>query len=76
MRVLYRSVNQHKDYQALAMKPTGVENEYQAVIPGEHVAAGWDFMYLIEVMDTKGNGKIYPDLEKETPYVIVRLRQP
>jgi hypothetical protein len=75
-RVLYRSVNQHKDYQTLAMKPTGVENEYQAVIPGEHVAAGWDFMYLIEVMDKTGNGKIYPDLEKETPYVVVRLRQP
>jgi hypothetical protein len=75
-RVLYRSVNQHKDYQTLALKPTGKEDEYQAVIPGEHVAAGWDFMYLIEVMDTKGNGKIYPDLEKEAPYVIVRLRQP
>jgi hypothetical protein len=76
VRVLYRSVNQFKDYQTLAMKPTGVAHEYQAVIPGEHVAAGWDFMYLIEVMDNKGNGKIYPDLEKETPYVIVRLRQP
>ncbi len=75
VRVLYRSVNQFKDYQTQEMKPTGVANEYQAVISGEHVAAGWDFMYLIEVMDNKGNGKIYPDLEKETPYVIVRLRQ-
>jgi hypothetical protein len=76
VRVLYRSVNQFKDYQSLEMKPMGVPNEYQAVIPGEHVAAGWDFMYLIESMDNKGNGKIYPDLEKGTPYVIVRLRQP
>jgi hypothetical protein len=76
VRVLYRSVNQHKDYQALDLKPTDVANEYQAIIPGERVAAGWDFMYLIEVMDNKGNGKIYPELEKETPYVIVRLRQP
>jgi hypothetical protein len=76
VRVRYRSVNQFKDYQSLEMKPMGVENEYQAVIPGEHVAAGWDFAYLIETMDHKGNGKIYPDLEKETPYVIVRLRQP
>jgi hypothetical protein len=76
VRVLYRSVNQFKDYQSLEMKPAGVENEYGAVIPGEHVAAGWDFMYLIESIDNKGNGKIYPDLEIETPYVIVRLRQP
>jgi hypothetical protein len=25
-------------------------------------------------MDTNGNGKIYPDLEKETPYVVVKLQ--
>jgi hypothetical protein len=30
-------------------------------------------MYLIEVMDNCGNGKIYPDLEVETPYVVVQL---
>jgi hypothetical protein len=75
VRVLYRAVNQYKDYQALEMKPTGEKDEYQAVIPGEHVAAGWDFMYLIEAMDARGNGRIYPDLEDEAPYVVVRLRQ-
>ena len=32
-------------------------------------------MYLIEVMDNKGNGKIYPDIEKETPYVVVKLQR-
>jgi hypothetical protein len=32
-------------------------------------------MYLIEVMDNKGNGRIYPDLNKETPYVIVTLNR-
>jgi hypothetical protein len=73
--VLYRSVNQYKDFQALAMKPTGEKDEYRAVIPGEHVAAGWDFMYLIEAMGANGNGRIYPDLEEEAPYVVVRLRQ-
>ena len=35
----------------------------------------WDFMYLIEVMDNCGNGNIYPDLETETPYVVVRLER-
>jgi hypothetical protein len=30
-------------------------------------------MYLIEMMDTKGRGAIYPDLSKETPYVVVKL---
>jgi hypothetical protein len=30
-------------------------------------------MYLFEVMDNAGNGKIYPDLTKETPYVVVKV---
>ena len=32
-------------------------------------------MYLSELMDNRGNGKIYPDLEKETPYIVVKLRR-
>jgi hypothetical protein len=32
-------------------------------------------MCPIEVMDARGNGRIYPDLEEGAPYVIVRLRQ-
>jgi hypothetical protein len=30
-------------------------------------------MYFVEVLDAKGNGRMYPDLEKELPYVIVQL---
>jgi len=57
------------------MRPTGKKDEYQAVIPAEHVVPKWDLMYFIEAIDNQGNGKIYPDLEKETPYVVVRLRR-
>jgi len=32
-----------------------------------------DLMYLIEVMDNRGNGQIYPDFNRETPYIVVRL---
>jgi hypothetical protein len=28
---------------------------------------------MFQVMDNKGNGKIYPDLAKETPYVVVKV---
>jgi hypothetical protein len=35
----------------------------------------WDFMYLIEVMDNCGNGKIYPDFSVEKPYIVVRLKR-
>jgi hypothetical protein len=32
-------------------------------------------MYYIEAIDSCGNGRIYPDLEEETPYIVVRLRR-
>jgi hypothetical protein len=32
-------------------------------------------MYFIEAMSKNGNGTIYPDLNKETPYVIVKLQR-
>ena len=73
VRLRYRSVNQYLDFQTLPMLPTGEKDRYQAVIPADQIVPTWDLMYLIEVMDNRGNGKIYPDLNKETPYVVIRL---
>ncbi len=73
VRLRYRSVNQTLDYQTLPMLPAGSNGLYRVVVPAENLVAKWDFMYLIEVMDNRGNGRIYPDLNKETPYVIVHL---
>ncbi|MDA2926421.1 hypothetical protein MYX78_04175 [Acidobacteria bacterium AH-259-G07] len=67
--------NQHHDYQTLAMLPTGNKDQYQTVVPGEHIVPKWDFMYLVEVMDKACNGKIYPDLEKEMPYIVIKLER-
>jgi hypothetical protein len=75
VRVLYRSVNQFFDYKTVTMQSTGNVGQYQAVIGAEDIPYKWDFMYLFEVMDNAGNGKIYPDLEKEAPYVIVELQR-
>ncbi len=75
VRLRYRSVNQYQDYRTLEMTPTGKRDQYRGVIPAEHVLAKWDLMYFIEVIDGSGNGKIYPDLERETPYVVVRLQR-
>ena len=69
----YRSVNQFEDYKTLDMANTEVDDEYKAVVPGQDIDAKWDFMYLIEVMDNNGNGAIYPNIEKETPYIVVKL---
>jgi hypothetical protein len=73
VRLRYRSVNQYQDYFTLEMLPTGEQDRYEAEIPGEHIPAEWDFMYFFEVMDRQGNGRIFPDAEKEAPYVIVKL---
>jgi len=74
VRLRYRGVCQHFDYKTLRMEPTD-RDEYQATVPAEDVAPEWDFMYFIEVMDNAGNGAIYPDLDKQTPYVVVRLER-
>jgi hypothetical protein len=33
-------------------------------------------MYFVETIDKEGNGRNYPDLEMETPYVIVPVERP
>jgi hypothetical protein len=73
VRLRYRSVNQHDDYRTRPVLPTGDQDVHRAVIPPEHVVPTWDLMYLIEVVDNRGHGRIYPDLNTETPYVVVRL---
>ena len=75
MRLRYRSVNQYQDYRTLPMRPTDRKDEYRAVVPAEHIPSQWDFMYLIEVMDNHGNGRIHPDLETDMPYVVVKLNR-
>ena len=72
VRLRYRSVTQFEDYRTLEMADQG-NSLYSAIVPGDHVAPGWDFMYFIEALDNNGNGTIHPDLGSETPYLIVRL---
>jgi arylsulfatase A-like enzyme len=75
VRLRYRSVTQFDDYQTLEMQPTPDQpGVYTATIPGEALNPKWDFMYFIEVSNA-GNGAIWPDLLKETPYVIVKLQR-
>jgi hypothetical protein len=73
VRLRHRSVNQGFDYETLPMHPTGENGSFQAIVPAEQINPKWDFMYFIEVMDNNGNGRIYPDLNKDTPYIFVKL---
>lgn len=67
------SINQDVEYQTLPMLAVEGKDSFQVIVPAEQINSKWDFMYLIEVMDNKSNGKIYPELERETPYIIVKL---
>ena len=73
VRLRYRGVNQHQDYRTLPMLPVGPSHGYSATIPVGHIRPEWDLMYYVGVMDEKGNGKIHPDQEVETPYVVVEV---
>jgi hypothetical protein len=73
VRLQFRNVNQYLDYTLLPMKPTGVKDIYQATIPADKFDPKWNLMYLIEMMDNKNRGFIYPDVNKQTPYIVTRL---
>jgi hypothetical protein len=69
----FRNVNQYLDYTMLPMKPTGVKDIYRVTIPAEKFDPKWNLQYLIEMMDNKNRGFIYPDLNKQTPYIVTSL---
>jgi hypothetical protein len=72
VRLRYRSVNQHLDYQSLPLlQKQG--NLYEASVPADAIKKNYDFMYFFEMMDKEGKGRIYPDLDVETPYYVVKL---
>ena len=68
-------ITRHQDFRTLPMLRVAGKKEYRAEIPAEHLRPEWDLMYLIEVMDNQGNGRIHPDIERATPYVVVELER-
>jgi hypothetical protein len=55
------------------MASTGEKDVYEATVPADQIDPAWDFMYFFQVMDKNSRGTIYPDVNKETPYRIVKL---
>ena len=47
--------------------------EFVATVPASQIDPRYDLMYFIEAIDNASNGAIFPDLEKETPYIIVKI---
>jgi len=75
VRLHYRHLSQFEDYQTLDMARQRESELFEAKIPGDFIVPQWDLMYFIAALDNKGNGRLYPDLETETPYIVVPLRR-
>jgi hypothetical protein len=75
IRLRYRHLNQHEDYETAEMTPDAKTGRYAAHIPGNFITLQWDLMYYVEVVDTHGNGRIYPDLDVATPYLVVGVNR-
>jgi hypothetical protein len=75
IRLRYRHVNQKEDYQTADMRLDAGNSVYTASIPASFIDPKWDLMYFVEIVDQKGNGRIYPDLEIETPYKVISTKR-
>lgn len=73
VHLLYREVNQYKEFKTIDMHVTRDKNIFEATIPGEGVTSKWDLMYLFEIMDRHKNGIIFPNLDIQTPYILVKV---
>jgi hypothetical protein len=70
VRLRYRHVTQFEDYATLEMTRDPKTGIYTATIPPSFVDPKWDLMYFVEAVNKNGAGRMYPDLDVETPYVI------
>ena len=75
IRLRYRHLNQKEDYQTAEMAIDSTSGAYAASIPASFIDPQWDLMYFVEIVDKKGNGRVYPDLEIETPYKALSVKR-
>jgi hypothetical protein len=73
VRLYYRAVNQQLGWKDIPMPPTGKPDEFGATIPAGDIDPTYDLMVYLALMDSNGNGRIYPDVNKETPYKIIKF---
>ncbi len=75
VRLRYRHVNQVEDYQVADMALDSKTGTFIGHIPASFIDPKWDLMYFVEAIGSNGAGRMYPDLEVETPYVLVTTRR-
>jgi hypothetical protein len=72
-RLRYRHLTQYEDYASIDMTRAG--DTFTARIPGGFITSSSDVMYFVEIVTGGGRGRNYPDLDRETPYVVVPVHR-
>ena len=75
MRLRYRHLSQYEDYLTADMTLDSKTGLYTASVPASFIDPKWDVMYFVEVVGKDGGGRMYPDLEKQAPYIIVPVKR-
>ncbi len=75
VRLRYRHLTQYEDYQTAEMTLDSKTGLYAAAIPAAFIDPKWNLMYFVEAVGKNGAGRMYPDLEREAPYVIVSVKR-
>ena len=75
MHLRYRHLNQHEDYATAEMTLNPSTGLYAGTIPAAFIDPTWNLQYFVEVVDLKGAGRMYPDLDVEMPYVVLAVKR-
>jgi hypothetical protein len=75
VRLRYRHLTQYEDYQTAEMTLDAKTGLYAAAIPAAFIDPKQDLMYFVEVVGKNGAGRMYPDFEREMPYVVVAVKR-
>jgi len=73
VRLRYRRTPSLENYRTLTMTLSDRPGGYTARIPADFITPSHDLQYFIETTDTHGNGTNWPDLTRESPYVLVTV---
>lgn len=73
VRLRFRRASATTQFAMLDMS-TGPDGRHQAAVPAGFVLGGQEILYFLEVMDKRGNGTHWPDLDQGTPHHTVRIQ--
>jgi hypothetical protein len=75
VRLRYRHLTQIEDYRIAEMTLDAKSGKYVGRIPASFVNSKWDLMYFVEVIGNNHAGRMYPDADSETPYVVATVQR-